>query len=39
VGSLQDIEMLNEAGIPSVIVGKAIYEDHISLKELSRYLS
>jgi len=39
VGSLQDIEMLNEAGIPSVIVGKAIYEGHISLKELSRYLS
>jgi phosphoribosylformimino-5-aminoimidazole carboxamide ribotide isomerase len=39
VGSLQDIEMLNEAGIPSVIVGKAIYEGHISLKELSRFLS
>jgi len=39
VGSLQDIEMLNEAGIPSVIVGKAIYEGHISLKELSRCLS
>jgi len=39
VGSLQDIEMLNEAGIQSVIVGKAIYEGQISLKELSRYLS
>jgi len=30
--------MLNEAGIPAVIVGKAIYEGNISLKELSRFL-
>jgi len=38
VGSLHDIEMLNEAGIPAVIVGKAIYEGKISLQELSRFL-
>ncbi len=34
VGSIDDILSLNEMGIPAVIVGKAIYENRISLKEL-----
>jgi phosphoribosylformimino-5-aminoimidazole carboxamide ribotide isomerase len=37
VGSTQDIRQLDEAGIPAVIVGKAIYEGKISLDELSRF--
>jgi phosphoribosylformimino-5-aminoimidazole carboxamide ribotide isomerase len=39
VGSVEDIRRLDEAGIPAVIVGKAIYEGKISLGELSRMLS
>ena len=34
VGSMKDIEALSEAGMPSVIVGKAIYEHRISLKDI-----
>ena len=37
VSDIQDIENLNEAQIPAVIVGKAIYEGKISLKDLSVY--
>ena len=37
VSSLRDIELLEEAGIPAVIFGKAIYEDRIRLKDLSRF--
>ncbi|WP_080904303.1 1-(5-phosphoribosyl)-5-[(5-phosphoribosylamino)methylideneamino]imidazole-4-carboxamide isomerase [Parabacteroides sp. Marseille-P3160] len=37
VGSIGDIESLEEAGIPAVIFGKAIYEGKISLKELVRF--
>lgn len=36
IGSLQDILDLEKAGIPAVILGKAIYENKISLDELSR---
>ncbi|MFV0332401.1 MAG: 1-(5-phosphoribosyl)-5-[(5-phosphoribosylamino)methylideneamino]imidazole-4-carboxamide isomerase [Dysgonomonas sp.] len=36
VSCFQDILDLEEAGIPAVILGKAIYEDRITLKELSR---
>ena len=36
VSSINDIELLNEAGIPAVITGKAIYEGKIQLDELSR---
>ncbi len=36
VSSPADIEMLYEAGIPAVIVGKAIYEGRITLKDLER---
>lgn len=37
VSSLHDIELLEEAGIPAVIFGKAIYEGRIRLKDLSRF--
>lgn len=36
VGKFQDILDLEEAGLPAVILGKAIYENRITLKELSR---
>lgn len=35
VGSMDDIERLAEAGVRSVIVGKALYEGHITLSQLS----
>lgn len=34
VGSIQDILDLDKIGVPAVIVGKAIYEGKISLKEI-----
>jgi phosphoribosylformimino-5-aminoimidazole carboxamide ribotide isomerase len=34
VGSMADIERLEEAGIPAVIIGKALYEGKILLKEM-----
>ena len=37
VSSIQDIEQLQEAGIPAVIFGKAIYEGRIKLDDLSRF--
>lgn len=37
VSSIQDIEILAEAGIPAVIFGKAIYEGKIQLKDLIRF--
>jgi phosphoribosylformimino-5-aminoimidazole carboxamide ribotide isomerase len=37
VGSIKDIEDLAEAGIPGVIIGKAIYEGRIKLKELLKF--
>ena len=37
VSSLRDIELLEEAGIPAVIFGKANYEGRIRLKDLSRF--
>lgn len=38
VSSIDDIFRLHEAGIPAAVIGKALYEGRISLKELSRYL-
>ena len=38
VSSIEDIEKLEEAGIPAVIFGKAIYEGKIELRELERFL-
>lgn len=37
VSSLQDIEKLEEAGVPAVIFGKAIYEGRIELKDLQKF--
>lgn len=37
VSSIKDIEALEEAGIPSVIFGKAIYEGKIKLKDLQHF--
>lgn len=36
ISSVKDIEELDEAGIPGVIFGKAIYEGKITLKDLER---
>ena len=38
VSSIKDVEQLYEAGIPAVIIGKAIYEGKIKLKELTRLI-
>ena len=35
IGCLEDIDRLEEAHIPGIIIGKAIYEGRIDLKELS----
>ena len=37
VSCMQDIIDLEDAGIPAVILGKAIYENKVTLKELSDY--
>jgi len=37
VSSIEDIEKLNEAGIPAVIFGKALYEGRIQMKDLLRF--
>lgn len=37
VGCMADVEQLNEAGVPSVIVGKALYEGRITLNDLVKY--
>lgn len=37
VSSISDVLALNEINIPAVIVGKAIYENKISLKELEQF--
>lgn len=37
VGCFQDIVDLEKAGLPAVILGKAIYENKVTLKELSDY--
>jgi len=38
VSSIKDVEELREAHIPAVIIGKAIYEGRIKLKELTRFI-
>lgn len=35
IGCMQDIQTLDDAGIPSVVFGKAIYEGRINLNELA----
>ena len=36
ISNIEDVDKLNELGIPAVIIGKAIYEGRISLEELVR---
>lgn len=38
VSSMNDLKDLNQAGIPAVVFGKAIYEEHISLEELALWM-
>ncbi len=38
IGDMEQIEKLDKAGINGVIVGKAIYENRISLKTLEKYI-
>ncbi|MCM1331411.1 MAG: 1-(5-phosphoribosyl)-5-[(5-phosphoribosylamino)methylideneamino]imidazole-4-carboxamide isomerase [Bacteroides sp.] len=37
VGGMVDVHSLNEADVPAVIVGKALYEGKITTKELEKY--
>ncbi len=37
VSSLEDLNVLNEADIEAVVIGKAYYEGHISLKEMAEF--
>ena len=37
VGGVEDLERLAAAGVQSVIVGKAIYENRIKLEDLSHF--
>lgn len=39
VGTMEDIHALDAAGVPEVIVGKALYEGRISLRELEVFNS
>ena len=38
VSCIEDIEKLNARGIPSVVVGKALYEGKIKMEELKKYV-
>ena len=38
ISKMEDILKLDEMGVPGVIVGKAIYENRISLKEIEKYV-
>ena len=38
VSSLDDVRRADEMGLPGIIVGKAIYENHITLKDLATCL-
>jgi phosphoribosylformimino-5-aminoimidazole carboxamide ribotide isomerase len=38
VSSLDDLALLAASGIPGVIIGKAIYEGRIELKDLEKYM-
>ena len=39
VSGIEDIRQLNEAGIPAVVFGKAIYEGKIELEELKEFIA
>ncbi len=37
VSCIEDVEQLNQKGLPAVIIGKAIYENRITMDELKRF--
>jgi phosphoribosylformimino-5-aminoimidazole carboxamide ribotide isomerase len=37
ISSMQDIEDLNDINVPAAIVGKAIYEGHITIEQIREY--
>lgn len=39
ISSINDIKQLDNNQVPAVVVGKAIYENRISIKELSQYIA
>ena len=39
VSCMQDVIQLQQSGVPAVIMGKAIYEGRITMKELSQFIS
>lgn len=39
VSGIRDVEMLDGAGIPAVIIGKAFYEGRITLEEMERVIN
>ncbi len=38
VSNIKDVEALDYAGLPSVIIGKAIYENRITMEELRPFI-
>ena len=38
VSCIEDIDMLNAAGIPAVVFGKSIYEGRIKMEDLEKYV-
>jgi phosphoribosylformimino-5-aminoimidazole carboxamide ribotide isomerase len=38
VSSLEDVNNLKDLGCEGVIIGKALYEGHIQLRDLERYI-
>ena len=38
VSGMADIRALEDAGVPAVIFGKALYEGHITMKEIERFM-
>ena len=39
IASMAEILKLDEMGVPGVITGKAIYENRITLKEISKFIA
>ena len=39
VGNMDDIKRLEDAGVPAVIFGKALYEGRITIKEIERLIN
>ena len=38
ISEMEDILKLDKMGVPGVIVGKAIYENRITLKEIEKFI-